>query len=213
MSDDPGLTTVCHRLTEARDSLGGEHMTTPASEIIARGRKRRARGRLTATGFAAAAIAAVVAVTTLAPGNSARPGAEHAQLAAWTVRTNPNGTVTFTLRNLLHPASLQHELAKAGVPAFIRSGEICQSTGPYISTDNFLKSKPAGFNAFFALMGGSTGTGPLGWSFTITPSKIPSGDQFVISAVSHRVPPYDMQATYEFTTANSPIKCGQFVKP
>ena len=128
MNDDPALAAVSHRLTQARDLLADEHMTIPASEIIARDKRRRARHWLAAGGAACAAIGLAVALT-IAPGRSARPGPGHAQLAAWTVHTNPDGTVTFTLQNTSHAAQLQRALAKAGVPAVVRSGEICLAGG------------------------------------------------------------------------------------
>lgn len=75
-----------HRLTEVRDSLADVHMTIPVGEIVARDRRRRMHCGLAATGAACAAAGLAVALA-LAPGSPARPGPQHAQLAAWTVHT------------------------------------------------------------------------------------------------------------------------------
>jgi hypothetical protein len=215
MNDDPALTALRHRLTKARESLGGEHMTIPASEIFARDKRHRARRWLAAGGAACSATGLAVALT-LAPGSSARPG--QVQLAAWTVRTNPDGTVTFTLRNTSHPALLQQTLAKAGVPAVVRWGKICQAGGQgqrLMSTEGFVKASAApGVASYFAMMGGGSGASPdLGWSWTVTPGKIPRGGQFVISAMPGRVPANDIQAMWEFAHTSAPITCARLMKP
>ena len=218
MNDDPALAAVSHRLTQARDLLAGEHMTIPASEIIARDRRRRGRHWLAAGGAACAAIGLAVALT-LAPGRSARPGPRAVRLAAWTVHTNPGGTVTFTLQNTSRPAQLQRALAKAGVPAVVRWGEICLAGGPgqpLISTVGFLKGTSgftAGVASYFSTMG-ETGTNPdLGWSWTVVPSKIPRGGQFVISAIPGPVPAEYIQAVWEFAHTSAPIACARHLKP
>lgn len=72
----------------------------------------------------AAAMTAVCAAIGLAvalvlPGGQAP--AVHVHLAAWSVDTNSNGTVTVTIRQMLgNPAGLQQALAKDGVPALVR---------------------------------------------------------------------------------------------
>ena len=230
MNDDPALAAVSHRLTQARDLLAGERMTIPASEIIATARRRRARRRLipgmtgvlalAAGGAACAAIGLAVALT-LAPGRSARPGPgpRPVQLAAWTVHTNPGGTVTFTLQNTSRPAQLQRALAKAGVPAVVRWGKICLAGGPgqpLISTVGFLRGTSgftAGVASYFSTMGGA-GTHPdLGWSWTVVPSKIPRGGQFVISAIPGPVPAEYIQAVWEFAHTSAPIACARHLQP
>jgi hypothetical protein len=59
----------------------------------------------------------------LSSGSQARP--VHVHLAAWSVDTNSNGTVTVTVHQLAHPAKLQRTLARAGVPAVVTPGQIC----------------------------------------------------------------------------------------
>jgi len=218
MNDDAWLAAVGNRLAEVRQSLDGELMTIPVSEIFARDKKRRVRHWLTGTGACCAAIV-LAAVLSLAPGGSARPG--HAQLAAWTVRTNADGTVTFTLRNTSHPAQLQRALAEAGVPAIVRWGEICQAAGPgdhhLMSTAGFVEVKarmaPRGIASYFALLGGSPAEPDLDWSWTVIPAKIPQDGEFVISAIPGSIPAKDIQAVWEFVHSNSTIVCGKLMKP
>jgi hypothetical protein len=215
MNDDPAVTATWHLLTEARDSLGDEDMTIPASEIFARDRKRRARRWLAATGAACAAIGVAAAVA-LAPGSPARPAKErgHTQLAAWTVQTNRDGTVTFTLQNTSHPARLQRALAKAGVRAVVRWGEICEAGGPgqplIGGESSFIEnnSPMPGVGAYLSTMGM-----PVGWSWTVIPSKMPRDGQFVISAIPGPVPTGDIAAVWEFAKTSAPIACAKFVKP
>jgi hypothetical protein len=224
MNDDPALADLTHRLTNARDSLGGERMTIAASEIIARDKRRRARRWLAAGGSAGAATALAVALTLSmgssprAAGSSARVAQGHAQLAAWTVRTNPDRTVTFTLRNTSRPAQLQRALAKAGVPAVVRWGEICQAQWvhgqPLISTVGFLTGNNAFTQdtaSFFAANGGPGVMLDLDWSWTVIPSKIPRGGHFVISAEPGPVPVNDYQAVWEFARTSAPITCAKRV--
>ena len=219
MNDDAEL-ALRHRITEVRDSLGDVHMTIPASEIIARDKRRRARRGLVAAGTACAAAGLAVALA-LAPGSPARPAPQHAQLAAWTVHTNPDGTVTFTLRNTSHPAQLQHALAEAGVPAVVRWGQICEAGGkgqPLMNTEGFVKAGPApgaasGIGSYFALQGGTSANPDLDWSWTVVPSKIPHGGRFVISAIPGSVPSSDIQAEWEFAHSSAPLTCSGHMKP
>jgi hypothetical protein len=209
MNDDPAM-AFSHRLAEARDSLAGEHMTIPASEIFARYKRRRARRWLAAGGAACLAAGVAVAVG-LAPGSSSAPP-QHAQLAAWTVHTNRDGTVTFTLRETSHPAQLQQALTEAGVPAVVRFGEICQAEGKgqvLLSTQGFVYGTGPGLapgaSSWMELLGGP---GPIGdWSWVITPGKIPPGGHFVISAVPRPVPANEVQIAWEFAKTSAPLVC------
>jgi hypothetical protein len=188
----------------------------PATPAASPGRRGRG-GAWRAAGAACAAAGLAVALT-FAPGSVSRPGPGHAQLAAWTVQTNADGTVTFTLRNTSHPARLQQALAKAGVRAVVRWAEICLAGGrgqPLIGGETaFMKDSPlGGAGAYFAVQGGS-GPGPdLDWSWTVIPGKMPRGGQFVISAMPHSVPADDIQAAWEFAKTSAPINCAKLVKP
>jgi len=216
MADDPALAAVSHRLTQARDLLAGERMTIPASEIMARDKRRRARRWKVAAGAACAATGLAVALA-LAPGSPAGPAPGHVQLAAWTVRANPGGTVTFTLNNTSHPAQLQRALAKAGVPAVVRWGEICEAGGPgqpLLDTTGFVTANSMfarDVASFFASMGGHGPNPVLGWTWTVIPSKIPHDGRFVISALPGPVPADDFQAVWEFAKISAPITCATHV--
>jgi hypothetical protein len=217
MTDDATLTALANRLAEVRDSVSGVRMTRPASEIFASAHKRRRRRVLAAAGAACAAIGIVVALAV--PGGQARP--VHVHLAAWSVDTHPDGTVTFRLRNTSQPALLQHVLAEAGVPAMVRQGEICLARGRHVLLPtqgivSDLNGRPTPMGSAFLLMGGGRhGRNQLlNWAWTITPAKIPTGTRFVISAVpGDRVSPTHIQAAWEFIPASAPVTCAKSVKP
>lgn len=115
MTDDDVLTAVRDCLIAARDSVAGEQLTRPASDIITRVRRRRLRHGLVT---AAAAVIAAVAALALMPGSGT--GAGPARLAAWTVATGPGGKRTITIHELRDPAGLQRQLRADGVPATVR---------------------------------------------------------------------------------------------
>ncbi len=216
MTDDATLTALRNRLAEVRDSMSGVRMTRPASEIFAGASKRRSRRVLAAAGTGCAALG--IAVALAVPGSQARP--VHVHLAAWSVDTNPNGTVTFKLHNTSQPARLQHVLAQAGVPAMVRRGEVCLAQGRHVLLPtqgivSSLNGRPTPLSSVFLLMGGhGAGGKPLNWSWTITPSKIPQGARFVISAIpGGRVSPDHIQAAWEFVPASAPVTCAKSVKP
>ncbi len=215
MTDDATLTALANRLAEVRDSVSGVRMTRPASEIFASASKRRSRRVLAAAGAACAAIG--IALALAVPGSQARP--VHVHLAAWSVDTSPDGTVTFKLHNTSQPARLQHVLAQAGVPAMVRRGEICLARGRHVLLPtrgivSYLNGRPTQMSSVFLLMGGHGSSKPLNWSWTITPSKIPQGARFVISAVpGHRVSPDHIQAAWEFVPGSAPVTCAKSVKP
>ena len=121
MNDDHTLTVIKDRLAEVRDSLGEVYPRIPASEIVARARRSHVRRRLIPglAGVLALAVAAALAVTTLAPASHQASGHPRVQLAAWTVVTQPGGTVSVTIRELRDPAGLQSRLRADGVPATV----------------------------------------------------------------------------------------------
>jgi hypothetical protein len=102
-------------ITVLREQRGTVPMTVPVEQIISRGRAVRARRRvpLAAAALGAAAVAAF-AVTAALPA-----GAPGAQLAAWTVARQANGSIQVTIRELRDPAGLQRTLRADGVPAAV----------------------------------------------------------------------------------------------
>jgi hypothetical protein len=222
MNDDTTLTALKAHLHEVSDSLSDAHMTVPASAIFAAANKRRHR-RLGAVGAACAAIGLGLALT-LAPGSQSRQ--VHVHLAAWSVDTNPNGTVTFKLRNASQPARLQHALAEAGVPAMVRWDDICLAQGRHVllPTEGFLRAtgvwtyvngRPTSPSSILEMISTNPpNTKGLNWSWTITPAKMPKGAQFVISAVpADRVAPGHIQAVWEFVPNSAHVICAKSVKP
>jgi hypothetical protein len=142
--------------------LGEVPRSIPASEIFARARRRRLRRRLSAV--AAACAAAGLAVGLMLPsGSQARP--VHVHLAAWSVDTNSDGTVTLTVHELTHVALLVRVLGEAGVPAVVTIHADCLN--------------PQNQNALArsgALRSGRTGV-------IIHPTAIPSGTAILFGLV------------------------------
>ncbi len=79
-------------------------------------RSRLGQGRLVLAGAVTAAACAALAVAALLPG-SAGNGTGPAQLTAWTVTRDPDGSVMVTLHELPNPARLQQTLRADGIPA------------------------------------------------------------------------------------------------
>jgi len=165
MNDDTTATALRHRLNEVRDSMGDVHMTVPDSAIFASATKRRTRRGL-AVGVTAVCAAIGLALGLMLPRGPAR--AVHVHLAAWSVDTNSNGTVTVTVRQLTHAAQLQHALAKAGVPAIVTFRKEC------LNTQNQNALQKAGVMLKVSVH-------PPGE--IITPSQIPHGDKLLFSII------------------------------
>ena len=112
MNDDTLMTAV-------REPFTAVHMDIPVEQIVRRGRAVRARRRILGLAGAAAVIAgAAVAVIALLP--AGHPAG--AQLAAWTVTRQANGTIYVTIRELRDAARLQSTLRADGVPASVTFG-------------------------------------------------------------------------------------------
>ena len=109
-------------ITTLREQRGNVPMDTPVEQIIRRGRAVRARRRVPRVAAAlGAAAAAAVAVTVALPAShpASAPGA---QLAAWTVARQADGSIKVTIRELRDPAGLQQRLRADGVPASVTFG-------------------------------------------------------------------------------------------
>jgi hypothetical protein len=110
-------------ITVVRESFTGVHTTTPVEQIVSGGRAVRARRRIPVlAGTLAVAAGAALAVITLLSGSQASHQPP-AQLAAWTVTKQADGTVRVTIPvtvgELRNPAGLQSTLRADGVPASI----------------------------------------------------------------------------------------------
>lgn len=126
MNDDQLITAV-------KESVTGVHMHVPTEQIVSRSQAVRARRRI--PGLAAALVmvaGAAVAVTALLPASHQASHQPSAQLAAWTVARQADGTVYVTIRQLRDPAGLQRTLRADGVPASVTFfGELPRSCQRY----------------------------------------------------------------------------------
>jgi hypothetical protein len=111
--------------TRTAELLGIEaadfRMTTPEDQIIGRGRATRARRqvrRFAAGALATGALATAAVVAAATAPHSA--GQSDVTLAAWTVKSEGNGTIKVTIRELRDRAGLQRKLRAEGVPINLR---------------------------------------------------------------------------------------------
>jgi hypothetical protein len=114
---------------ELRDSLAELAVPgrPPLAAITTRGRAYRRR-RLASLGVTGAAVvvALVLGLTGVfgaAPGR----GAGTIRTADFTLTSYTNGTVGLTLKQLFDPGELQKALAKAGIPALVKTNTYCAS--------------------------------------------------------------------------------------
>lgn len=105
-------------ITTVREPFADVRMGRPAEAVVARGQSIRRHRRVRAITGAAAAVAAASALVTVAALPGSRPAPVN--LTAWTVITEPSGTVAVTIRDLRDPAGLQRALREHGVPATVR---------------------------------------------------------------------------------------------
>ncbi|MBG0565860.1 hypothetical protein [Actinoplanes aureus] len=95
-----------------RDELAPVRMGPDVAAVSARGRTLRRRRRVApAAGLAVAAVAAglILGIPTGTP--------PRMESVAWSVESQPDGSVTLTVRQLQDPEGLSGTLRKAGVPA------------------------------------------------------------------------------------------------
>ena len=182
MNDEHVLTAVRRSLIAETGDLAGMDRGRPADQVMARGRVLRQRRRLMTGLSGMAAVGAVLALVLALPFGGAGPRPVHVNLTAWSVNTNPGGTVTFKLKRLSDPAQLQHVLAEAGVPAIVRWGQNCREQRRIVGA-------PAARIVSEKYVGGPRGRFERAgvrllpaYAYTITPSAMPRGARFVISA-------------------------------
>jgi hypothetical protein len=179
---------------------------------------RHRRRPLVLAGVAAAAATLAVSGLLLAGGEPVSghaPGAVNVNLAAWSVDTNPNGTVTFKVKRMSDPARLEHMLAKAGVPAIVRFGENCRAQGRTLPAHGIVSGPtyvggPAGRPQWV------DGRPYPAWAYTITPSAMPKGARFMISVGPGPYPhnPTNYQwFDWAVVPAGVHVTCGPSVPP
>lgn len=142
--------------------------------------RRRRPIALIACGAAVAAAAAIVVPAAIASSGTSPAAAApdvHVNLAAWSVNTSPDGTVTFTERRGTDPGRLQQVLAKAGVPAVVRFGELCSPVGDYLPQQRSVLKGPYHVGPYYVRT--EPRYDPFAWK--IIPSAMPTGSRLVIS--------------------------------
>jgi hypothetical protein len=127
MNDDELITAV-------REPFTAVHSTTPVEQIVSRSRAIRARRRIPGVaGALAVAAGTALAVTALLPASHQPSHPARAQLAAWTVVKQADGSIRVTIHELRDPAALQRTLRADGVPVSVtfigQSNPACQPYG------------------------------------------------------------------------------------
>ena len=167
-------------LAAVREDFAGVRMNTAAETILTDGsslRRKRNRRRVYGAGVTAlAAVAAVAAISgvTLASGTSGASGTHDAQLTAWTVQKEADGTIDVTIHDLLNLTGLQQKLAADGAPAEVVS-------------DAHYPAACVDYQAMKADMASVITNGPevpSGYAFVIHPAGIPSGSKLLLD-VTH----------------------------
>jgi hypothetical protein len=161
-------------ITVLREQRGAVPMTVPVEQIIRRGRAVRARRRVPR---AAAALGAAAAAAALAVAVALPAGAPDAQLAAWTVTRQANGSIQVTIRELRDPAGLQRTLRADGVRAAVSfAGQQNPACQGYVLTGSPGQRRQEL---------GSVVTGPADRrdAMIIHPAALPSGAGLAINAL------------------------------
>jgi hypothetical protein len=167
-------------LRAVRDSVCEVPMPAPPplAAIVSRGRARRHR-RLSKAAAAGVAIAIVVSLAIVLPtlsGSGNAPlarsatlpklgsGPVHVRLEAFSVNSNPDGTVTVTVTDeqTVDPNAFRQILAQAGVPALIDVGSFCHTP-----------DQPPGLDQVIQMELGQN-------VMVITPSAMPAGAELSI---------------------------------
>jgi hypothetical protein len=177
-------------LDAVRDSLDVVTMHTPVEQIVAVGRARRRRRLVGRVAGAAVVAGLTVAVTTYgdpspSPGDSSAAGGVHVHAAAYTVDSNPDGTVSVTWdkeKYFNDHQGLQAALRQAGFPVLIKVGEFCR--GP--RDDGNLGPSGVGKGVDRVMKGERNADGKV--TFVFTPSAMPAGTQLFIGYLTSNRP-------------------------
>ncbi|MFG2039081.1 hypothetical protein [Dactylosporangium sp. NPDC048998] len=173
-------------LDALKGSLDGISMGTPVEQIMAAGRTRQHRRRLTAAATAVVTATGVaLGVTTYANPPAAPPGASdsalHIQTVAYTVDRKADGTIEVTWdkqRYIDDREGLKAALHEAGFPVLIKVGEFCK--GP--DDDGTLDPSGTGPGVDRVVKAGSEADGKV--TFVFIPSAMPAGKQLFIGYLS-----------------------------
>jgi hypothetical protein len=206
------MVDVTSELQQMADDAARQARPLAAADVIRRGDRRHRRsimrlsvGGLSATGVVAAVIIGVIA---LSPASRHASHPVHAQLAAWTVVKQADGTIFVKIRELRDPAGLQATLRADGVPASVvfypgRPAE--QSAWSFVHFKNNPCQEYSGGES--QAQNVLTGQHPLQVGFTVHPSAIPSGAGVQIVAnsnVGYYPQPQGPMALFEWLVQASP---------
>ena len=161
-------------LAAVREDFTGVRMDTPAETILADGTSlRRRRHRRLAYGSGVMALAAVAAVSgvTLTSGGTST---QHAELTAWTVQKEANGTIDVTIHDLTNLKGLERELKADGVNAEV----VSEKPYPAACVDHAAMKADM---ASVITVGPQT---PSGYAFVIHPAGIPAGTKLLLDVIS-----------------------------
>jgi hypothetical protein len=187
MNDDDVLARARESVSVTRAALAGMRMEHPVQAIMAAGRARRVRRlRKGLSGTAAAAAVVTLALVLPLGAKGAAAPTVHVNLAAWSVNTSPDGTVTFTMRNISDPTRLQHVLAEAGVSAMVRYGEICWPDRAPLPALGIVAPKALSPGPLASPLPAAQAEEKVLMSvvWVIHPSKMPPGTRFIISEIT-----------------------------
>jgi hypothetical protein len=171
-------------------SFDDVHMDREPAGILMRGgslrRRRRAVPAIAATG-AAAAIALAVVLPSTGTGTSAITAAGrqavNVDLAAWSVHTSADASVTLTVREIKDTDRLRAVLAQAGIPAYVWDFTV-GSAPPACRGEN-------GMPQLVQVLQPHRVPGTKQTSVTIDPAKMPKGSALVITVITYDPPSAD----------------------
>jgi hypothetical protein len=206
------MVDVTSELQQMADDAARQARPLASADVIRRGDRRHRRsitrlsvGGLSATGVVAAVIIGVIA---LAPASRPASHPAHAELAAWTVVKQADGTIFVKIRELRDPAGLQATLRADGVPAsvvFYPGHPVEQSAWSFVHfKNNPCQEYSGGENQAQNVL---TGQDPLRVGFTVHPSAIPHGAGVQIVAnsnVGYYPQPQGPMALFEWLVQASP---------
>ena len=206
------MVDVTSELQQMADDAARQARPLAAADVIRRGdrRHRRSITRLSLGGLSAAGVVAAVIIGVIALAPASRPASHpaHAELAAWTVVKQADGTIFVKIRELRDPAGLQATLRADGVPAsvvFYPGRPVEQSAWSFVHFKNNPCQEYSGGEG--QAQNVVTGQDALQVGFTVHPSAIPRGAGVQIVAnsnVGYYPQPQGPMALFEWLVQASP---------
>jgi hypothetical protein len=210
MNDDDVLRAV-------RGSLSGVRIpASPRLEaIVARGRARRRRRHVELSVAGVASGAALVLSLSGVIGSVGRAPARssgRADVRAFSVVSNSNGTTTLTLNldgGLNDPNAVRQALAQHGIPALVTVGELCTTAvrpdAPGAITQQPPPGgTPAGSAGESPIFRSSGAVGSQKESIVFDPSAMPAGSEV---SIGYRQDSHGRQISVRLIEAGAPLTC------